>query len=82
MHFLGDHMIRNIKYFHFIYLAAFASSITADDLASKKRSPMSLISSTVMLFRPDILAATADGASNWTANLKKKTFISGELLKN
>ena len=52
-----------------MYLSALASSMAADDLASKKSSPMSLMSSVVMVLRPDILAEMAAGANSWTANL-------------
>ena len=47
-----------------MYFSALASSMTADDLASRKSSPMSLISSTVIELLPAILAEIAAGAKS------------------
>ena len=42
-------------------------SNAAEDFASRKSPPMSLMSSTVMLVLPLILAVMAAGVSNWVA---------------
>ena len=59
-----------LQLFHCMYLSALASSMAADDLASKKSSPMSLMSSVVMTLCPEILAEMAAGARSCTANLE------------
>ena len=55
---------------YFIYLSAFLSNICADDLASKKSSPTSLMSSLTTFVRPQIFAVTAAGDKSCTAYLK------------
>lgn len=50
-----------------MYFESFSLSMIAEDFASRKSSPMSLMSSRTMFGLPLILAVMEAGVSSWTA---------------
>ena len=72
---IGTYRNRRVHYksedsaVHFMYRSLFSVKILADDFASRKSPPTSLISSTVIDVRPLILAVRLAGVSSCTAYL-------------